>query len=68
MFREYIICDRCGKRKPIQQEDTLVDVGYSSLIYDKRDDGDDRYCHLCDNCTNEFEKFMRIGENTSENE
>ena len=49
MFERYIVCNRCGKRKSIQ--------------LDKRGDGDDRYCHLCDNCTNEFEKFMRIGEN-----
>ena len=68
MFERYIVCNRCGKRKSIQPEDTISGTGYSSLIYDKRLDGNNRYYDLCDNCTNEFEKFMRIGKNASENE
>lgn len=67
MFERYIVCDRCGKRKLIQNR-SVADAKYGSLRYDEHNDDRIRAYHLCDSCNNEFKEFMRIGENTSENE
>ena len=62
MFESYIACDRCGKRKPIQNH-RAAEAKYSSLRYDEHSDDRIKAYHLCDSCNNEFKEFMRIGEN-----
>ncbi len=61
-----IFCDRCGK------EITNADNGYYSIhSYIHRRVGDSFHCDvnegdICDECYNEFEEFMDINEEESD--